>query len=124
MLPVNWVDRGCNSISHESGQTFNWSFITRQFDKPNEKATQMMVDNNTGAAFNKSRGWSSIGHEQAERNVHRLQTRIVKAVQANRWGKVKSLQRLLTCSLSGKILAVKRVTENQGSKTPGVDGVI
>lgn len=84
----------------------------------------MMVDNNTGAAFSKSGSWAPIGENQAERNVHRLQARIVKAVQANRWGKVKSLQRLLTCSLSGKILAVKRVTENQGSKTPGVDGVI
>jgi len=33
------------------------------------------------------------------------------------------LQRLLTCSFSGKALAVKRVTENQGKRTPGVDGV-
>jgi len=29
---------------------------------------------------------------------------------------------MLTRSLSGKALAVKRVTENQGKKTPGVDG--
>jgi len=31
------------------------------------------------------------------------------------------LQRLLTHSYSGKVLAVRRVTENQGKKTPGVD---
>lgn len=37
-------------------------------------------------------------------------------------GKVKALQWLLTHSLSGKALAVKRVTENQGQRTPGVDG--
>src|SRR5258707_10256997 len=36
-------------------------------------------------------------------------------------GKVKALQRLLTCSYSGKVLAVRRVTENSGKKTPGVD---
>jgi RNA-directed DNA polymerase len=30
---------------------------------------------------------------------------------------------MLTHSFSGKALAVKRVTENQGKKTPGVDGV-
>jgi RNA-directed DNA polymerase len=30
---------------------------------------------------------------------------------------------LLTHSLSGKVLAVRRVTENQGKKTPGVDGI-
>jgi RNA-directed DNA polymerase len=36
---------------------------------------------------------------------------------------VKALQWLLTHSFSGKALAVKRVTENQGKRTPGVDGV-
>lgn len=43
------------------------------------------------------------------------------ATQAERWGKVKALQRLLTHSFSGKALAVKRVTENQGKRTAGVD---
>ncbi len=38
-------------------------------------------------------------------------------------GKVKALQRLLTRSFSGKALAVRRVTENQGKNTPGVDKV-
>jgi RNA-directed DNA polymerase len=46
---------------------------------------------------------------------------MVKAVQAKRWGKVRALQHLLTHSFSGKALAVKRVTTNDGSKTPGVD---
>lgn len=40
------------------------------------------------------------------------------------WGKVKALQRLLTRSFSGKMLAVKRVTENRGKRTLGVDGKI
>ena len=53
--------------------------------------------------------------------MRRLQARIVKATQAGRWGKVKALQRLLTRSFSGKALAVKRVTENHGKRTPGVD---
>jgi RNA-directed DNA polymerase len=48
--------------------------------------------------------------------------RIVKATQVGRWNKVKALQRLLTSSFSGKALAVKRVTENEGKKTSGVDG--
>jgi RNA-directed DNA polymerase len=37
---------------------------------------------------------------------------------------VKTLQRLLTCSFSGKALAVKRVTDNKGKRTSGVDRVI
>jgi len=36
---------------------------------------------------------------------------------------VRTLQRLLTHSFSGKALAVKRVTGNQGKRTPGVDSV-
>jgi RNA-directed DNA polymerase len=55
-------------------------------------------------------------------SVRRLQVRIVKAVEAGRWGKVKALQRLLTSSRSGKLLAVRRVTENAGRKASGVDG--
>jgi len=45
-------------------------------------------------------------------------------MQEGRWGKVKALQHLLTHSFSGKALAVKRVTENKGKRTPGVDGKI
>ena len=37
---------------------------------------------------------------------------------------MKALQRLLTHSFSSIALAVRRVTENQGKKTPGVDKVI
>jgi RNA-directed DNA polymerase len=55
--------------------------------------------------------------------VRRLQQRIVKAVQQRKWRKVKALQHLLTHSRSAKVLAVLRVTENQGKNTPGVDGV-
>ncbi|TKD43824.1 group II intron reverse transcriptase/maturase, partial [Azotobacter chroococcum] len=59
-----------------------------------------------------------------ESDVKRLQVRIAKATREGRWGKVQALQRLLTRSYSGKMLAVKRVTENRGKKTPGVDGKI
>ncbi|MGH9946210.1 MAG: reverse transcriptase N-terminal domain-containing protein [Pyrinomonadaceae bacterium] len=42
------------------------------------------------------------------------------ATQEKRWNKVKALQHLLTHSLSGKLLAVKRVTENSGKRTSGL----
>ena len=67
--------------------------------------------------------WDQINWKQCERQVERLQARIVKAAQLGRWGKVKALQRLLTCSFSGKALAVRRVTENKGKRTSGVDRV-
>src|SRR6266702_4884701 len=68
--------------------------------------------------------WNKIDWYHAHQEVRRLQARIVKATQEKRGGKVKALQRLLTHSFSGKALAVRRVTENQGKKTPGVDKII
>lgn len=66
--------------------------------------------------------WHGIDWSKCHQSVRRLQVRIVKATKEGRWGKVKALQWLLTHSFSGKAIAVKRVTENRGKKTPGVDG--
>jgi RNA-directed DNA polymerase len=66
--------------------------------------------------------WSDIEWQKVEVNVYRLQMRIAKARRERRFNKVKALQWLLTHSLEAKLLAVKRVTSNQGAKTPGVDG--
>ena len=77
-----------------------------------------------GAASRAEEGWHTINWKSAFRIVCRLQARIVKAIQAGRWGKAKALQYLLTRSFSGKALAVRRVTENQGKMTPGVDQAI
>src|SRR2546423_2927705 len=77
-----------------------------------------------GASFHGVTDWHAIDWESANHTVRRLQARIVKATKEERWGKVKALQRLLTHSFSGKALAVRRVTENQGKNTPGVDRII
>ena len=77
----------------------------------------------TGASSDRAMHWHGIDWAQCYREVRRLQARIVKATQAGKHGKVKALQWLLTHSFSGKALAVKRVTENQGRRTPGVDGI-
>jgi RNA-directed DNA polymerase len=76
-----------------------------------------------GAVSHQEVDWHAIDWRTVHNNVSRLQTRIVKATQEGRWGKVKALQHLLTRSFSGKAMAVKRVTENQGKTTPGVDKV-
>src|SRR5262244_4674951 len=77
-----------------------------------------------GAISNEAAEWFAIDWPSVYRNVRRLQVRIVKAMKENRWNKVKVLQRLLTHSYSGKVLAVRRVTENNGKRTPGVDQII
>jgi len=81
-------------------------------------------ETSAGASFHAMLEWHGTQWYRCERNVRRLQARIVKATQEKRWGKVKALQRLLTHSFSGQALAVRRVTENQGKKTPGVDKVV
>jgi RNA-directed DNA polymerase len=78
----------------------------------------------TGALSHATVAWHTINWYAVHRTVRRLQARIVKAVQAGRWGKVRALQHLLTHSFSGKALAVRRVTENDGRQTPGVDGIL
>ncbi len=74
------------------------------------------------ASSHPTAGWHSIDWETSHRRVRELQVRIAKATASQQWRKVKALQRMLVRSFSAKALAVKRVTENQGKKTPGVDG--
>jgi RNA-directed DNA polymerase len=74
-----------------------------------------------GAASREPQDWHAINWRRVQRTVRRLQARIVQATKAGRWGKVHALQHLLTHSYSGKALAVRRVTENRGNRTPGVD---
>jgi RNA-directed DNA polymerase len=68
--------------------------------------------------------WRQINWQHVESEVRRLQMRIAKAVQQGKWGKVKALQWLLTHSHNAKLLAIRRVTQNTGAKTSGVDNVL
>lgn len=65
--------------------------------------------------------WATIDWRRVQKNVRVMQIRLTKATQEGNWRRVKSLQRWLTRSFSAKALAVKRVTENQGKRTAGVD---
>jgi len=87
-----------------------------------ETTEVLTSDPSVGAPTDTPLDWHQINWRQAERNVRRLQARIAQATKVGKWGKVKALQRLLTHSYSGKALAVRRVTENTGKRTPGVDG--
>ena len=77
-----------------------------------------------GASSSNDSEWSQIDWQQAQSLVRRLQMRIAKAVREKKWGKVKSLQWILTHSYHAKLLAVKRVSQSSGAKTPGIDGVL
>jgi RNA-directed DNA polymerase len=74
-----------------------------------------------GAVSSEATEWYAIDWPTINRNARRLQVRIAQVTKEGSWGKVRALQRLLTHSYSGKALAVRRVTENTGNKTRGVD---
>src|SRR5258708_21886242 len=91
---------------------------TRELDESAYGTRQMTTAMAVGAVSREAAEWYAIDWQAINRNVRRLQVRIVQATKASRWGKVQALQRLLTHSYSGKVLAVRRVTENNAQKTP------
>jgi RNA-directed DNA polymerase len=69
--------------------------------------------------------WSQIEWQKVEKTVLRLQHRIFMAKVKGDVKGMESLQRLLTCSRAAKLLAIRKVgQENRGRKTPGIDGVV
>ncbi len=57
-------------------------------------------------------------------SVRKLQFRIAKALQENKFNKVRKLCRILTNSYYAKLVAIFKVVTNKGKKTAGVDKVI
>ncbi|MHC5193124.1 group II intron reverse transcriptase/maturase [Pseudomonas frederiksbergensis] len=82
--------------------------------------SQMAVSASSGAPQH----WHDIDWWRVQRNVRAMQIRIAKACREGNWRRVKTLQRMLTRSRSARYLAVRRVTENQGKRTAGVDRVL
>jgi RNA-directed DNA polymerase len=68
--------------------------------------------------------WSQINWQEVELRVFKLQKRIYRASQSGDLAKVHKLQRLLLRSWCAKLLAVRRISQdNQGKNTAGIDGV-
>jgi RNA-directed DNA polymerase len=68
--------------------------------------------------------WNTMGWTKIERQVFKLQKRIYRTAKREDHRQVRRLQKLLLRSRAAKLLAVRKVTQdNQGKKTPGVDGV-
>lgn len=82
---------------------------------------EALIVNDQSAFSGAPQSWTTINWRRVERNVRAMQIRIAKATQEEDWRRVKALQRSLTRSFSAKALAVRRVTENQGKRTAGVD---
>jgi RNA-directed DNA polymerase len=71
-----------------------------------------------------SEQWAEIPWRKLEHHLYRLQKRIFKASERGDLKTVHKLQKRLMKSRSARLLAVRRVTQdNQGKKTAGIDGV-
>src|SRR5947209_1908184 len=71
-----------------------------------------------------SEEWAALPWRKLEHHLYRLQKRIFKASARGDLKTVHQLQKLLMKSRSARLLAVRRVTQdNQGKKTAGIDGV-
>src|SRR5438045_3493330 len=87
-------------------------------------ARQMTAAASAGAVSHLSTAWQAIPWQTGNETVRRLQARSVQATQAGKWHTVHALPHVLPPALSGKALAVRRVTANQGKNTPGIDTVL
>jgi RNA-directed DNA polymerase len=71
-----------------------------------------------------SETWNQLPWRKLEKHCFRIQKRIYRASQRGNQRTVQKLQKLLMKSEAARLLAVRRVTQdNQGKKTAGIDGV-
>lgn len=72
---------------------------------------------------NLTAAWQAIPWTKVQRHVFRLQKRIYRATQRGEVRTVRKLQSLLCKSWYARLLAVRRVTQdNRGKHTAGIDG--
>lgn len=73
---------------------------------------------------NSNTPWSEIKWNIVEKKVFNLQKKIYQHTKSNNLKLVHKLQKLLINSFDSKLLAVRKVTQdNSGKKTAGVDGI-
>src|SRR5262252_6449385 len=71
-----------------------------------------------------SEAWNTLPWRKFEQHVYRINQRIYRASQRGKTRTVQKLQKLLLKSEAARLVAVRRVTqENRGKKAAGVDGV-
>ncbi len=75
-------------------------------------------------SINQTLKWRDVNWKRVEKSVFKLQKLIYRASSRGEISKMRKLQKLLTKSYHARVLAVRRVTQdNQGKKTAGIDGI-
>ncbi|BAZ44047.1 putative reverse transcriptase [Chondrocystis sp. NIES-4102] len=79
---------------------------------------------NTDSIKTNTVAWNEINWRKVELSVFKLQKRIYQASKSDNVRKLRRLQKTLLNSYNAKLLAVRKVSQdNQGKKTSGVDGI-
>lgn len=79
---------------------------------------------NDAASLDESSDWHSINWKAVMQFVGKAQMRIAQAETEKDFRRVARLRRSLIRSWQAKALAVRKVTENQGKRTSGIDRVL
>ncbi len=78
----------------------------------------------SNASLKTTKEWREVNWRKLERQLFKLQNRIYRASQRGDVKTVRRLQKTLIRSWKAKMIATRRVTQdNQGKKTAGIDGV-
>jgi RNA-directed DNA polymerase len=89
-----------------------------------ERGSSRMTETKAPRSDPESERWRTLPWRKFEQHVYRIQKRIFQAEQRGNHKAVHKLQKLLMKSRAARLLAVRRVTQdNQGKKTAGVDGI-
>jgi RNA-directed DNA polymerase len=75
------------------------------------------------APLSRAQNWNQVNWKKVSAHVYQMQMRIAKSIRQNKWRKAKALQFLLSRTFYAKLLAVKRIMSNKGSRTAGIDGI-
>jgi hypothetical protein len=68
--------------------------------------------------------WSEIDWPKVEHNIFNLQKKIYNETKIGNTEKARKYQKVLVKSIEARILAVRRITQdNQGKATAGIDGL-
>src|SRR5713226_2455361 len=93
----------------------------RRHDHMEERGRSSMTGN---PSDHPNVAWERLPWKKLEVAVYRMQKRIFQASKRGDTKTVHKIQKLLMKSEAARLLAVRRVTQdNQGKKTAGVDGV-
>ena len=105
----------CNRYGYADSHTAVWDVhFLSTVNKSNMEITSKSEWNN----------WDEIDWSKVDSCVFKLQKRIYRASQTEDYKLVHKLQKLMVKSWYGKLLAVRKVTqENKGKKTAGIDGI-